>query len=150
VVNVASQVHRIGRLVWEDLSYEHRPFSSFGAYAASKLANIAWSSELARRLAGRGVTSNAVHPGVVGSSFGRSGSALMRLTYRLGAPFMRSAERGARSSIHLASSSSVEGQTGLYFSGLAPITPSRTARDPAVAQKLWEVTEGLIREPSPG
>jgi retinol dehydrogenase-12 len=147
VVNVASEVHRIGRLVWDDLSYEHRPFSSFGAYAASKLANVAWSAELARRLKGRGVTSNAVHPGVVGSSFGRSGSKLMQLTYRLFGPLMRSAEQGARSSIHVASSPSVEGQTGLYFSGIAAIMPSRTARDPAVAQRLWQVSEELIRRP---
>jgi len=148
VVNVASEAHRAGRFVWDDLSYERRRYWSLGAYATSKLANIVWSAELSRRLEGRGVTSNALHPGVVGSEFGRSGSPMIRLTYRALRPFFRSVEQGAATSIHLASSSAVQGLTGLYFSGRKPITPSRSARDPEAARELWRVSERLIGEPA--
>jgi NAD(P)-dependent dehydrogenase (short-subunit alcohol dehydrogenase family) len=148
IVNVTSAVHRsVRRLDPDDLvglvpARRYRPME---AYARSKLANIWFTVELARRLEGTGVTANAVHPGSVRSGFGRDGDLgpLMAAGMRLAAPFMKSAARGARGPIHLASAPELEGVTGRYFNGTRPRTPSRLAQDPDAARRLWELSERL-------
>lgn len=148
VVNVSSDAHKfVGRgIPFDDLQHE-RHYSPFIVYGRSKLANILFTRELARRLAGSGVTANCLHPGFVASNFGRD-DRLGNVAMQLGRPFAISAERGARTSIFLASSPTVSGASGGFYYKCALRTPSAKARDDAAAARLWSVTEALIAERS--
>jgi len=142
VVNVASEASKLGRIEFDDLQGEKR-FNGGLAYAQAKLANILFSSELSRRIAGSGVTSNALHPGAVASGFGLNNTGLLKLGMKLARPFLISEEDGARNSIFLASSPEVEGVSGEYFVKNRPKKPPRNGRDPEVARRLWEVSARL-------
>lgn len=142
IVNVASEAHRGASMNFDDLGGE-KSYSSWNAYCQSKLANILFTRELARRLEGSGVTANCLHPGVVATGFGRSGGALMRLAVRVIRPFIITAEKGARTAIFLASSPEVEGVSGKYFDKCKAVTPSAAAEDDAAARRLWELSEQL-------
>ena len=142
VVNVASRAHRAGTIRFDDLMGA-RGYDGWTAYAQSKLANIVFTYELARRLAGTGVTANCLHPGVVASNFGNAGPALIRLAVRIGRPFMRSSARGAETSIYLASSPEVEGVSGKYFVNRREARSNDESYDSAVAARLWKVSEEL-------
>lgn len=148
IINVASVAHRfaIGGFSFADPQFERRRYRGAAAYNQSKLANILFTMELARRLAGTGVTANAVHPGAVASGFGspEDTRGLERLAMVLGRPFLISPERGARTVVYLASSSAVAGVTGGYFVRCRMHTPSRAARDPQAARQLWELSEKLL------
>ncbi len=140
VVNVSSDAHRTGRINFDDLEGRKR-YVGFGAYAQSKLANILFSNALARRLEGSGVTSNALHPGAVATGFGRNNGGLLGGIFGLLAPFMLTPEKGARSSIYLASSPEVEGVTGRYYgSNCQPSTPSAIALDIDTQERLWSIS----------
>lgn len=143
VVNVASDAHRSGTIDFDDLQGE-RGYSSWRAYAQSKLANILFTKQLSERLSGRGVTANCLHPGVVSTNFGRSGGILVRAFFSLASPFLTTPARGADTSVYLASSPEVAHTTGGYFVQRRPVSPSAEARDPAVAKRLWEVSEALV------
>ncbi len=143
VVNVASDAHYRGTLRFDDLMGEKK-FDGWAAYCASKLANVLFSGELAKRLEGKNVTSNAVHPGVVASGFAQNNTGIIQLFFKLAAPFLLTNAQGARTSIYVASSPEVEGVTGKYFKKCKPVTPSREARDPAVMTRLWDVSEELV------
>jgi NAD(P)-dependent dehydrogenase (short-subunit alcohol dehydrogenase family) len=142
VVNVASEASKLGRIDFEDLQGEKR-YNGGRAYAQAKLANILFSSELSRRIAGSGVTSNALHPGAVASGFGLNNTGLLRFGMKIARPFLIDEEKGARTSIYLASSPEVEGVTGEYFVKNRPKKPPRNGRDPEVARRLWEVSARL-------
>jgi retinol dehydrogenase-14 len=142
IVNVASRAHRSGTLRFDDLMGA-RAYDPMQAYAQSKLANIVFTYELARRLRGTGVTANCLHPGVVATNFGNAGPALIRLGVRLGRPFLRSPARGARTSVFLASSPAVEGVTGQYFVDERARRSSDESYAPTVAARLWRVSEEL-------
>jgi NAD(P)-dependent dehydrogenase (short-subunit alcohol dehydrogenase family) len=143
VVVVASEAHRRGHLDFDDLSSKNG-YSSLGAYGASKLANIAFTRELARRLQGSGVTANCVHPGVVATNFGASGNALVRWGVKLARPFFRTEAEGADTVIWLASSPDIEGVSGKYFVDRREKRPSREASDDEVARRLWAASERLV------
>jgi retinol dehydrogenase-12 len=142
VVNVASDAHRRGGIDLEDLQCE-RSYSGWGAYSASKLANILFSNELARRWAPLGVTSNALHPGVIASGFALNNSGIFTTLWKLASPFMLTPEKGARTTLHLAMSPEVEGVTGRYFSSSREVRPTKAALDEATARRLWEISERL-------
>jgi NAD(P)-dependent dehydrogenase (short-subunit alcohol dehydrogenase family) len=148
VVVVASMAHRGARrgLDFDDLQAEHRRYRWMDAYSKSKLANIYFARELARRLDGTGVTVNVLHPGFVRSEFGRGGDlgALYGFGIRLGAPFAISSERGARTTVYLASSPEVADVTGAYFFKCKPAPVSKPAQDDDAARRLWDVTEGMV------
>ncbi len=128
---------------WSDLGREHG-YSSFGAYGQSKLANILFTRELARRVADRGIDSNALHPGVVRTGFGRNnGTGLLNSAMAALAPLLISPARGARTSVYLASSPEVEGRTGGYYAKRRPAIPSAAARDDDAAARLWAVSEEM-------
>ena len=152
VVNVASTAHRSARkgLDFDDLQSE-RHYAGMQAYGRSKLANILFTNELARRLSGRGVTANSVHPGTVATGFARDGDAsgLLAFGIKLIKPFILTPEKGARTSVYLASSPEVEGVTGRYFIKCRPRNPSAAARDEAAAALLWSVSEELADRTAP-
>jgi len=147
VVVVSSHAHKQARrgLDFDDLQSE-RKYRSFLVYGKTKLANILFTRELARRLDGSGVTANALHPGFVASRFGRDGDIgwMGNIAMPLVRPFAISPEKGALTSIYLASSPEVEGLTGQYFYKCAPATPSAAARDDVAASRLWQASEQLL------
>ncbi len=146
VVSVASDAHRAGRVDFDDLQGE-RAYAQAGGgwvvYGTSKLMNILWAAELARRLDGTGVTSNSLHPGVVATGFARNDGGIIAKMTSFFAPLLTSPEKGARTSVHLASSPEVAGLTGLYFKNSAPKRPQGKALDMDVARRLWDVSEEL-------
>jgi NAD(P)-dependent dehydrogenase (short-subunit alcohol dehydrogenase family) len=148
IVNVASDAHRFGRLDLGDLQSEraYRALPVLGAmrvYGMTKLANLLFTDELARRVKDRGITVNAVHPGFVRSRLGENNGAPARAVLRLLRPFALSPERGAETSIHVASAPELEGVTGRYFVRKREATPSGAARDRTLARQLWEESARL-------
>jgi len=144
VVTVASNVQAVGRIHFEDLQGV-RKYSGGRAYNQSKLANVLFTYELARRTAGTGVTANALHPGVVRTSFGAEDPAtFQRLVMPFMRPFMKSPEQGAATSIYVASSPVLAGVTGQYFAKSAPARSSKQSHDQAIAQRLWRLSEELV------
>ncbi len=142
IVNVSSGAHAAGHIAFEDLQGE-KQFRGWGAYSQSKLANILFTRELARRLEGTGVTVNAVHPGVVRTHFASNGGFALRIGFILMAPFMRSPARGAETSIFLASARELERVSGKYFMNSAPAQSSPASHDDDVARRLWDVSAHL-------
>lgn len=143
ILNVSSAAHRGAELDFDDLQCE-RGYSGWRAYQRSKLANLLFTYELARRLEGSTVTANALHPGFVASRFGLNNGPLFRFGIRVA--FMVSAisvDEGAQTSVHLASSPEVEGVNGKYFVKCAPAESSPASRDPAAARRLWEISESM-------
>ncbi len=138
IVNVASDAHRGARLDFDDLQMA-RNYSGMTAYSRSKLANILFTRELARRLAGTSVTANCLHPGFVASRFGDNNAGLVGLGTKVAKQlFAIAPERGAETPVYLASSPAVEGRSGGYYYQCAPATPSAAAQDDAAARRLWE------------
>jgi NAD(P)-dependent dehydrogenase (short-subunit alcohol dehydrogenase family) len=142
VVTVTSDAHSAARLDLSDPNLE-RGWDSWRSYANSKLANILFTRELARRLDGTGVTASCAHPGVVRTGFGRESRPLLKLGITIARPFMASPDRGADTIVYLASSPDVAGQTGGYYVKRQRREPSAAARDDAAAGKLWEISEKL-------
>jgi NAD(P)-dependent dehydrogenase (short-subunit alcohol dehydrogenase family) len=117
------------------------------AYGRSKLCNILFTRELARRLAGSGVTANCLHPGFVATNFGQRDAGLFGWGLRLAMLFAARPEPGADTIVHLASSPAVEGVSGRYFYNSREISPSAAAQDDGVATRLWSESEkvaGLV------
>jgi retinol dehydrogenase 12 len=143
VVNVASDAHRGMRLDLDDLENRKR-YSGLRVYGQSKLMNILFTTELARRLAGTGVTVNSLHPGVVATGFGQNTPGLFKSLVRLAAPFMTTPEKGAETLVYLATSPEVEGVTGKYFAKSRQARSSPVSRDPELAAKLWAASERFV------
>jgi NAD(P)-dependent dehydrogenase (short-subunit alcohol dehydrogenase family) len=132
IINVSSDAHRGEEIDFDDLQME-RTYNGWGAYGRSKLANVLFTYELARRLKGTGVTVNAYHPGGVATNFGVNNPGFMRMGGR-------TPERGAQTGIYLATSPEVEGVTGKYFYDEKTIPSSPESRDEAAARRLWEIS----------
>ena len=147
VVNVASTAHRSARhgLDFDDLQ-SLRGYKGMQVYGSSKLANILFTTELARRLSGKAVAVNAVHPGTVATGYGRDGDThgLLAFGLKVIKPFILTPEKGARTTVFLASSPEVAGVTGKYFVKSKARNPSAAARDEAAAHRLWTVSEELV------
>jgi len=147
VVNVASAAHSSARrgLDFDDLQSTQK-YRSFSVYGKSKLANILFTRELARRWDDIGVTANAVHPGFVASRFGRDGDTgrLTNFVFPLLRPFALTPTQGAQTQVYVASAPELAGITGGYWVKSAPATPSAAAQDDAAAARLWEVSESLV------
>ncbi len=147
IVNVASEAHRGGQIYFDDPNLERTPYAGFRAYNQSKLANILFTRELSRRLEGTGVTANSLHPGVIGSQFGRNNKGFFGWVMRnVARPFLGSEESGARTSVYLACSPDVEGKTGIYWKSSRESTPTRAARDDEAAKRLWTLSEELVEK----
>jgi NAD(P)-dependent dehydrogenase (short-subunit alcohol dehydrogenase family) len=144
VVTVASIGHRKATLDFDDLGYE-RGYSIMRAYGRSKLANVLFANELARRLAGTGVTLNSLHPGAVATNIW-SGAPLWAkpLIFLLFRPSFVSVEKGAATIVQLAASPELEGVTGKYFEEGTLMEPAPLAQDEALARRLWQVSAGMV------
>src|SRR5262245_10820249 len=142
IVNLASDWHKLGHIDFDDPQLEHS-YGGSKAYGQSKLANVIFTYELARRLQGTGITVNCVHPGGVNTNFFTGLKGLTGFVTRLNRPLMRSPEKGAETVVWFATSPEVEEITGKYFFDCHEIKSSRESYDPEVARKLWEISERM-------
>ncbi|MEE2756214.1 MAG: SDR family oxidoreductase [Myxococcota bacterium] len=145
IVNVSSFGHRLGSIDLDDVNYERRRYSPMGAYCASKLMNIQFTRHLASRLVDDQVTVNCLHPGMVRSGFAVSQKDAFALLTRMAGAFLVSPQRGARTSIHLATNPDVAQISGQYFRNRKVVKPSGKALDSKQAEQLWQLSESLIR-----
>jgi NAD(P)-dependent dehydrogenase (short-subunit alcohol dehydrogenase family) len=145
IITTTSDAHKGARIPWDDMNAEHSYGGrGFRRYGQSKLANILFTTELARRLEGTGVTANCFHPGLVATGFNRNNSGLMRLVMTVIKPFSRSPEKGAETLVWLADSEEAGSESGGYFVDCKRAQPDAPARDAEAARRLWEVTEQQI------
>jgi len=144
VITVSSNAQAMGTIDFDDLMGE-RSYSGQQAYNASKLANVMFTYELARRLDGTGVTANALHPGMTNTSFSAEDPArAFAPIVAIMRPFMRSPERGADTAVYLASAPDVEPVTGRYFADRKVKTSNKSSYDTAIAAHLWQVSSDLV------
>ncbi len=146
IVNVGSDAHKFGRLDLDDLQSE-RSYASMRVYGTSKLANLLFTRELARRLEGSGVTVNCVHPGAVASRLGTNNGWFGRAAMTVLSPFFLSPQKGAETSIHLAASADVAEVSGGYFARKRERRSSPTSQDAALARALWKKSAVLCGLP---
>ena len=144
IVNTASDAHRGAKLDFDDLQCSKK-YKAFTAYGRSKLCNILFTRELARQIAGTGITANSLHPGFVNTRFADGGSGALYQAFRVAKNFALTPEKGAETIIYLASSPDVAGVTGEYFSKCARATPTKEAQDDDAASRLWKESERLAR-----
>jgi len=143
IVNVASHAHKLTKINFDDLQAE-KSWGSMTAYGRSKGCNILFTRELARLLDGSGVTANALHPGGVGTGLGSNNSgAFIGVVRSLAMAFMKSAAKGARTSIYLATSDEVSGTSGRYFANCRETGIGKQTRDAELARRLWTISENL-------
>src|SRR5262249_28032744 len=140
IVCVSSEAHRsVPGIDWNDLEAK-KQYKAFRAYSQSKLANVLFTNELARRLEGTGVTANSLHPGLVFTGFFQSRNGFPWIFREMVRPFALSPEAGALTSIYLATSPGVEGVTGQYFIKQEPVESSPASRDADAAGRLWNLS----------
>ena len=139
VVNVASDAHKGKKLNFDDLQSTN--YNGFSVYGRSKLCNILFTQELARRWAGTGVTANSLHPGFVSTRFGDESGGLLSFGVRIAKMFAIPPEKGAETIIYLASADEVG--NGLYYYKCRPETPAKKAQDNETAQRLWRESEKI-------
>ena len=140
IINVSSRSHARAQINFDDLE-SHSAYKGLTAYAHSKLAIVLFTYELARRLEGTGVTSNALDPGIVATNFGKDSGGALGFIMRLFRPAFLSPEQGAQTGIYLATSPEVEGVTGKYFVKCKAVASSPASYDIATASRLWKVSE---------
>ena len=139
IVNVSSRAHTSATINFDDLQGE-RDYGGWKAYCQSKLANILFTNELARRVESSGVTANCLHPGVIATGLLRNLPKILQLPLQL---LLSTPEKGAETSVYLATSPEVEGVTGKYFVKKKAVASSAESQNPAIARRLWEVSEQL-------
>ena len=144
IVNVSSNSHEAGYIEMDDLQ-EEKHYKSMRVYGQAKLAVVLFTYELAGKLQGTGVTANSVHPGFVATHFGqREVVPAVRLLVKLIGSFGTSPEKGAKTSIYLASSPEVEGVTGKYFVKSIPKRSASISYDESLQRQLWEQSAKLV------
>ena len=152
IINVSSGAHSGAKINFDDLQGESGYGVGMGAYGQSKLANVLFTNELAKRLEGANVTVNSLHPGVVRTGFGRNATGIIGGVFAVfqlvGRPFLLTSAQGAETSIYLASSPDVETNTGEYFVKSKSVASNDESNDPEVARRLWDVSEELIKQAS--
>jgi len=149
VVTVASVGHRQGTLDFDDLGFARGGYRIMRAYARSKLANVLFAAELARRLAGTGVTSNSLHPGAVATNIWSGAPAWAKpLIFVFFRPFFISPEKGGERIVQLAADPALEGVSGKYFENGRPVAPAPLAQDEELARRLWRTSAELVGLPA--
>ena len=142
IVNVASDAHRWGRIDFDDLGNARR-YRPMRVYGQSKLCNILFTYELARRLAGSTITTNCLHPGAVATRLGQNNGRVATVLTKLLSPFFRTPEGGADTAVYLATAPEVAETTGGYFANRRAIRSSRVSYDDVTRQRLWDASESL-------
>jgi retinol dehydrogenase-12/retinol dehydrogenase-13 len=140
VVNLSSNAHKAAELRWDDLQMKRGRYRSLRQYCNTKLANVLFTRELARRAASAGVTANAMHPGVVATELLMGGFPPLRLVSR----FMRTPEQGAATAVYLAADPAAAAFTGEYFIDSRPVRLAPPATDDEAARRLWELSEETV------
>lgn len=145
IVNVSSDAHRFGTIDFDDLQSEQRYrgipiMAALQVYGGSKLMNLHFTTELARRLEGSGVTANALHPGAVATQLGQNNGAIGQIVTGMLRPFFRTPAQGAATSIHVATAPELADVSGKYFADCKEVAPSRSARRKDTARELWETS----------
>ncbi|MFW9957407.1 MAG: SDR family oxidoreductase [Candidatus Odinarchaeota archaeon] len=144
IINVSSAAHLRGKIDFENLQSEKK-YGQLGPYANAKLMNVMFTYSLARYLDGTGVTVNVLHPGVVRTRFGQNeASRARKLIFRMFGPLLKSPEKGAETSIYLASSPEIEGANGKYFVNCQPKQSATISYDEELQEQLWQRTEQLL------
>jgi len=144
IINLTSSAHRGTEIDFEDLQGEKK-YSGYHAYSQSKLANVLFTYQLAKKLDGTGVTVNCLHPGVVRTGFGKDQAGLMNILVRIGSPFMMSPEKAAKAAVYLATSPEVQSVNGKHFSKGREEKSSSESYDTASAERLWNVSAELTK-----
>jgi NAD(P)-dependent dehydrogenase (short-subunit alcohol dehydrogenase family) len=144
IINVSSDAHTGGHIDFDDLQ-EEKSYSALRSYSQSKLAQVLFTFELAKKLQGTGVTVDAVHPGVVATNWGTHSAGLLGIGVRLAHPFMMGAEKGADTLVYLASSPQVVDVTGKYFTKRRAVPSSKESTDEPAAKRLWDVSLKLAK-----
>jgi retinol dehydrogenase-12 len=142
IINVSSEAHRGAQLDFADLQGQHR-YRGWRAYTRSKLANILFTYELARRLEGTAAVTNALHPGFVATNFGRNNRGITAVLWRILQLAAISPEQGAETIVYVASSAEVQDATGRYFVKKEAVRSSEASYDRAAAERLWQVSAEL-------
>jgi len=148
IVNVSSLAHTSGTMNWEDLHYENSAYHRFTAYSQSKLANVLFTKELARKGEGSGVTAYALHPGVIATDLGRhmeDMNCFTRMMWRCFAPMIKTPESGANTTIFCAIHPSIADHNGRYYSDCKEVRPSSRADNMEDAKKLWDLSEQMVK-----
>lgn len=152
IVNVSSRGHSGATINFDDL-HKERGYGGMGAYGQSKLANVLFTYELARRLEETGVTANCLHPGGVMTGFGKNNSgffkAVFTVAYIIGRPFLLTPAQGAETPVYLAASPDVEGVTAKYFVKKTAVRSSDISYDEGIARRLWQVSEEMTKPTEP-
>jgi len=144
IVNVTTRLTANTAIDFDDLQFEQRSYSGFRAYSETKLANMLFTFDLARRLQGTGVSVNCVHPGVFRSNFGSQGMPpVMRILSRVVRPFMAEAARAAERVLYVATAPALDGVSGQYFGDRQPLTAPKQAYDEAAQARLWQISAAL-------
>ena len=143
IVTTSSVAHKGAHIDFNDIQFVKRRYNGISAYGQSKLANILFTKELARRLEQDHVTANCFHPGGVRTNLASKNPWYYQLIWALASPFLTSAEKGAYTGIYLASSSDLDDVTGKYFVKRKKVNPSKEATDQQAAQDLWRISEEL-------
>jgi NAD(P)-dependent dehydrogenase (short-subunit alcohol dehydrogenase family) len=144
IIVVASGAHKSGKIHFEDINLEHK-WNMVKAYSQSKLANVLFTYELARRLQDTGVTVNTLHPGTVKSNFAvNRDTGFGKIIMKSLQPFFQTAQKAAGTSVYLSSSKEVEGVTGKYYYKNKAIDSSKLSNDKEVAKKLWDISEVMV------
>jgi len=145
IVNVSSDAHQGSSLNLNDVEFKQGYGQGWKPYAHSKLANVMFTYELARRLNGANVTANALHPGFVATKFGHNNGSLVSILMRSIQKLVAlTPEKGAQTSIYLASAPAVEGVTGKYFSNSKVAASTKASYDTAAAARLWDLSLDMI------
>ena len=146
IVTTSSGAHEGARIPFDDLNAQRSwGGAGFTRYGETKLANVLFTAELARRLEGTGVTANAFHPGFVATGFNRNNGVLMRLGMAISRPFARSPQKGAETLVWLVDSEEASDLNGAYVFDRRPVAPSPAAQDVEAARRLWQVSEEQTR-----
>ncbi len=144
IINVASEAHRFARFDLDDLQSEKK-FSSMRVYGASKLCNMLFTTELARRMAGRDIGVWSLHPGAVSTNLGANNSGLLaKVVLPMTSLFFKTAEQGASTSIYLCAEPSIDAPNGTYFINERPAKVTALAADARLARELWAESERLV------
>jgi NAD(P)-dependent dehydrogenase (short-subunit alcohol dehydrogenase family) len=145
IINVSSGAHKMGKPDFDQIENE-QAYSSIKAYGRLKLFNIYFTKSLAEKYKNKGITAYALHPGLVNTNFGAGISGLSKILLWLARPFMISPEKGAETSVYLATQLKIESKSGLYFIKKKVTKPAPAANDENARNQLWAISEKLVGE----